>query len=136
MRHINFIILFLLIFINISFTTLSAKDDYEPSELPKLVSDFTLCHTLIDEKGNPIQGSVSGVATIRILKEDKSSDGIYTLTLYIDRSYVARKDRISLPYDFKWNFKGLSNGEHEFLFTLKDLYGKIGVLRLNITVQN
>jgi len=114
---------------------LTAQDDYEPSELPDLESDFDLSHSLLDEEGLPIEGTVRGIATIRIIDEEES-DRTYTLTLYLDRSFVARKDSVSLPYDFKWNFKGLSNGGHEFLFTLEDSYGKLGVLRVNITVEN
>lgn len=131
----NFLILFLLIFISIP-CLLTATDDYQPSELATLLSDFALDYSLVDEKGNPVQDAVNEIATIRILREEELSEGVYNLTLYIDRSFVAKEDNISLPYDFKWNFKGLLNGEYEFLFILKDLSGKAGVLRANISVQH
>ena len=135
MKQANFGLLFLLALIILPFT-INAEDDYEPSELPSLVSEFGLSYQVLDEMGLPIQGPVAGVATIKISEEEPLSANIYTLTLYINRSFVTQEAGISLPYDFKWNFKGLSNGEYELLFILKSAAGKIGVLRVNLTVQN
>jgi hypothetical protein len=137
MRYVNYIIIFLLIFMNIAFALRAQEDyEYEPSELPTLVGDFNLSYNLLDEDGIPVQGAVNGVATIRILPEDDLDGKTYTLTLYLDRNYVLSRDDISLPYDFKWNFRGLSNGERELYFVLKDSEGKLGVLRIDVAVEH
>jgi len=122
---------------NIAFALRAQEDyEYEPSELPTLVGEFNLSYALLDENAIPIQGAVNGIATIRILPEDDPDGKIYTLTLYLNRSYVTREENISLPYDFKWNFRGLSNGNHELYFVLKDSEGKLGILRFNVTVEH
>ena len=137
MRYVNYIIIFLLIFMNIAFALRAQEDyEYEPSELPTLVGEFNLSYALLDENAIPIQGAVNGIATIRILPEDDPDGKIYTLTLYLNRSYVTREENISLPYDFKWNFRGLSNGNYELYFVLKDSEGKLGILRFNVTVEH
>lgn len=113
-----------------------AVDDYRPDELPLLVGDFDVSYDVLDEAGSSIEGAISGIATVRVKRPDSLYDGTYTLTLYIDRGYVAKKSRVKLPYDFRWNFGGLSSGYHELFFIIKDGYGRIGVLTFNITVQN
>lgn len=135
MRRINYIVLLLIIFLNIPFS-LRAEVDYEPNELPILVGDFSLSYSLVNENGAAVQNTVNTIATIRILPEVEPNDETYILTLYLDRGYVLSKRQITLPYDFKWNFRGLSNGSHELYFILKDSSGKLGVLKVDITVQH
>ena len=133
MRRLYYVLIFLVILMNIPFV-LTAQDDYKPSQLPTLIGDFNLSYNLLDEYGKLIEGSVGGAATIRILQDSEPDGKIYTMTLYLDRSYVLSKDNISLPYDFKWSFRGLSNGEHELFFVLKNSEGKLGALNCNVLV--
>ncbi|GAG03639.1 unnamed protein product, partial [marine sediment metagenome] len=69
--------------------TVLAGDDYRPDELPALVGDFDVNYDILDEAGSPVEGAVSGIATVRVERPAASYAGAYTLTLYIDRSYVA-----------------------------------------------
>lgn len=135
MKRINYSILFLIILLVIPFS-LQAVEDYEPSQLPGLVSDFNLSYRILDVKGNPIQGAIDGVASIHIQSEDIADTRQYTLTFYLDRTYIMANHDISLPYDFKWNFKGLTDGEHELFFILKDSDSRLGVLKVNVRIQH
>ena len=134
MRQLSLIIVCLAL-IGAPFVT-AAEEDYEPEDLPALAGEFALSYDLLDENNAPLYGSVSGIATIKIMGEGRRRKKPYTLTLYLDRSYILEKENITLPYDFKWNFTGLSNGAHELMFVLRDRRGEKGILRLDIEVQH
>lgn len=118
---------------------LMAQESFEFEDISSIANDFNLSCELLDKYGAPIkdkQNTLRGIVTVRILSENQSPEKKHTLRLYLDKGYVARKDSISLPYNFKWNFKGLYNGKHELIFVLKDSEGRAGVLNLEVNVRN
>jgi len=136
MKKIILLLPVLMLFVSISSFSL-ATDEYEPSDLPSLVGDFGVAYSLLDEKGGSITDDfVDSIVTVRINRVDAAPDTVYSMQLFLDRVYVAGKDSIKLPYDFKWNFKGISEGKHEMFFILNDSSGKKGVLRFDVMVMH
>jgi len=111
---------------------------YEPEELPSLIGDFNVSYKILNQNRTEHKAqAIDGIKIIRLLAADKAlEEKYYTLYLYLDRDLMMTKSGIKLPYDFKWNFKGLSQKVHEFMFILKAPDGKIGVLRLDLSVRH
>lgn len=110
--------------------------DYPPEQLPGLINDFTITSQMLDEYKVPLAGPIDAVATIRLSREIPAEKETYFMTFYLDKSFVFNRESVALPYDFTWNFKGLSQGKHELYFVFKDPQGKLGVLRLDLDVQH
>ena len=112
-------------------------EEYEAGDLPFLVGDFGLTHSILELNGLPRTDDwVSGIKIIRISPADTlTPTGPCKLYVYVDRVLLLKKRGILLPYDLKLNFKGLSEGTHEHVLLVRMPDNSLGVLNLDLTVK-
>ena len=114
----------------------SKPKEYEPGELPLLVGDLALNVDLLDQRGVRLESArVDAVTTIRVT-EERAMHNDYDLFAYIDRRSVFSKRNVRLPYEFKWDFRGLSEGTHTMMLVFVTKGTQKGIVRLNLSVQH
>jgi hypothetical protein len=108
-----------------------------PEELPFLAGDFEMQASMRKPDGSPsTTDAVDGRMVVRLtVAEGSRHVDPLALSVYIDRSLSEVFKPIRLPYDLKWNFRGLSEGRHQMVLVLVERDGTRGVVRLDIGVE-
>jgi hypothetical protein len=112
--------------------------EYTRNELARLASDIPMRGSVEAIDGMRGNGNaVDRVARFRVtLAEQGGAPGAFDMVVYLDDAFVASRKGVSLPYDFKWNFKGMKPGPHGVTLVLTDDKGLKGVVRLHVVVQH
>ena len=113
-----------------------AFTEYTASELPVLDSDFEVSVTIRDTNNAPLYSILDGKTVIRVDKSVEARKGNCGVSFYIDRMYIFEREKETLPYEFEWDFSGLSEREHELIFVVEDMNGLKGVFRMHVSVEH
>ena len=106
----------------------------DPKPLSEQGEDFRVN---IELEGAGKAFSIKGINSFRVERTDTADENtLYAVVYFLDNRPVEVFKRVTLPFTFKRDFRGISDGGHTLSFKVVDRDGKTGAASVRITVRH
>ncbi len=89
-----------------------------------------------DEGGVPV---LSGIAPVRVIVDEKDKDMLvesrFEMIFFVDDVFFFEEEQSFSPYNYLWNTKGITEGEHILTVNIMSYDGYIGVKNVKVKVR-